>query len=209
MADPDALDFRELDGGLVAFIGVDGSHGVLQFREGQGWLLHAAGSVTWDALHQETYRQFRGDRVSAEEIRARGIALPEIPEADSLPPLRAWSENFRAQVPLETVPRPVRWRVEAASGTKRVYLVLEEDLYESSFGDGRFLYPVAAFWEVEEAHAFAAAKNAGLANSRPSHTVREVRLRMDHGRGELKAELAIEVFEHYSINDVIRLLHRP
>ena len=209
MADAAPLDFHDLDGGLVAFIGPEGFQGVLQFREAQGWLLHAAGSLAWDALHQAAYRASRGDRLKPEDVRARGIPLPAIPESDNLPPLKDWSENFRSSLPLQDVPRPIRWRVEAAAGPKPAFLVLEEDLYESALGDGRFLYPVAAFWEAAEAQAFASRKNAGAPSSRPSHTVKEVTLQIDHGRGVLRAALAIAMFEHYSLDDVVRLLDAP
>ncbi|MEK7467370.1 MAG: hypothetical protein AAB074_08150 [Planctomycetota bacterium] len=209
MPDPEAFDFRELDGGVVAFLGAEGFEGVLQFREAQGWLLHAAGSLAWDAFHQQAYRNFRGERLSPDDVRSRGIPLPAIPEGDGLPPLKNWSDNFRSSLPLKEVPRPIRWRVEAASGAKPAWVVLEEDLYESAQGDGRFLYPVAAFWEEAEAMSLAAMKNTGPTAAHPSHTVKEVKLRIDHGHGVMRAALGIGMFEHYSLDDVVRLLASP
>jgi len=190
------LDFYDLEGNLLAFIGPGGVGGVLQFSESGGWRLHTAGSVVWDAFHQAAFRNFRAEHVSADDVRARGILLPTVPE---MPPEKPWSSNFRSSLPLKDVPRALRLKLEAA-GQITVHLVLEEDLYESALGDGRFLYPAAVFWELEKARKFA------LPTPQMSRTLRDVRLRVDRSRRELHADLAIEMFEHYSLNDILRLL---
>lgn len=200
MASPVPLDYHDVDGTLVAFIGDEGNLGVLQFRQGQGWLLHTAGSVAWDAWHQAAFRNRRSSPVAAEELRARGFPTPEVPEAGNLPLLMDWAANFRATLPLTAVPAPVISRLSDSRGVGRVFLVLQEDLYESSFGDGKFLTPAAAFWEAADARAFI------LRQGKPGFTVKTVKLRVDAERRQLCADLGVELYEHYSIEDVVRLL---
>ena len=196
-----------LEGSVLAFLGTDGLDGVLEYYDNVGWRLHVAGSSRWDALHQGVFRNGKGRGLTAEALPAMGVPAPPVQSASELPPPVTWASNFAADRPLAEAPAALTKRVADAGGTMEVFLVLEEDRYESAFGDGRFLYPVAAFWEAEPAAAFVAGRAAPATDRYAAvHTVKSVRLWIDDAQGVLRADLGLRSFEHYDIDDVISRL---
>lgn len=97
-------------------------------------------------------------------------------------------------IPVAGVPNPVFTRLPG-----RVLVILEEDEYETKFGDGKFQYPRAAFWDEarakERRDQLAAAKGY-------LYTIQPVDIRRDAADGRFVAEVG----KDYSLADVVRLL---
>jgi hypothetical protein len=199
----------------VAFIGTWGDGGLWRWLPATGWTFHPRESTVWDGLHQEAYRNFKADPLTLSELEARGVPPPPV-DAHRGAPALAWEDNFRREMPLGNVPAFVRQRLGESERT--VYLILSEDEYETRLGDGKYLYPEAAFWDPSAAQAHLARLQQASAEYRkePSrslhytYTLKEVRLRADPLRRVLAAELGLNPYEHDSIEDVVRLLaERP
>jgi hypothetical protein len=80
----------------------------------------------------------------------------------------------------------------------RVWILLEEDEYETRFGDGRFLYATAAFWTESEATA-RVVRGTGIL-----YTVKTLDLVRD-GDG-VAGDLKLGPDEHYTLEKVVELL---
>ncbi|MBI2753730.1 MAG: hypothetical protein HYX46_09505 [Betaproteobacteria bacterium] len=210
-AGPTTCELYETDSVVVAFLGSWGSDGLLRHNGPSGWTFHPAGSVIWDSFHQGVYRNYKADRLTSEDLERRGIPPPPADQYSGAPAV-AWKDQFNAEIPLSAVPPGILDRLkEDASRERSVYLVLYEDVYETAFGDGCFLYPQAAFWTENEAQIYLRLRLAEE-SERPKNEVgykyrlKEIRLRADETGQKLAAALDIETYEHYSVDDVVRLL---
>ncbi|MDE2039832.1 MAG: hypothetical protein KGO96_08590 [Elusimicrobia bacterium] len=100
-----------------------------------------------------------------------------------------------------------------SGGPRQLWLVLYEDVYETTFGDGKFLYPAAAFWSSEDALRWMAAAPPPIRRTAKECalgyrlTMKPVSLSMADGR--LKADLSVGPCERYSLADVLRRLAQP
>lgn len=205
------LELYETDDGTVVAFADGAERGLLVFRAGSGWSVFPRGGTDWDAYHQLVHRQHRATRLTREDLAQRGIPLPPTDRIAATPAV-AWQDGFAARLDFRSVPATVLEEVRSRPGGEAsVHLVLFEDLYETAFGDGRFLYPETAFWDEAAALAFLRRKLDEEAR-RPrdevgrSYTRKAIRLRVDASRGVLFAELGIGEYEHYSLVDVVRLL---
>ncbi len=209
---PNACELYETDSEVVvAFLVSGGSGGLLRYDGRSGWTFHPAGSLVWDSFHQGVYRNHRASRLTSEDLERRGIPPPPADRYSGAPAV-AWKDQFNAEMSLSAVPPGILDRLtEDASRERSVYLVLYEDVYETAFGDGCFLYPQAAFWTENEARIFLRLRLA-KESERPKNEVgykyrlKEIRLRADETGQKLSAALNIEIYEHYSVDDVVRLL---
>lgn len=196
---------------LLIFIGHWGDRGVLRWHGEDGWTYFASGSLEWDSDHQEVYRNHRASPLTAQDLEKRGIPLPDIAAYHRDARSVSWTENFNANMPLEKVPpgKLAAFRARPAPG--EVYLVLFEDVYESSFGDGRYLYPKAAFWDEAHARDYLSRKEAEE-SARPKnecgyfYTLKAVPVRIDEDLKLLAAQLNVAAYEHYSLADIVELL---
>ncbi len=148
----DTVYFRDPDSEtLYACIGPMGANGVFRLRDAeQEWEYLVTESPTWDEIHQRIYRNFKMHRVKPEDLPGSLPTIPAKPSGD-VPP---FEDYFRPSQPILAVGYPnitdfLRPR-ENASCT--VYILLEEDRYETSFGDGEFHYLHDVFLRAEEAH---------------------------------------------------------
>ena len=80
----------------------------------------------------------------------------------------------------------------------RVWILLEEDEYETKYGDGRFLYATAAYWTESEAR-FRVVTGTGI-----RYTVKALDLVRD-GHG-VAGDLKLGPDEHYTLEKVVELL---
>ena len=144
-------EFQAFDCGadepVIAFLGVMGGDGLLIWRGAQAWEFHEPGSLTWDSQHQGTYRNSRGTPIDAQALAARGISCPD--PAAYPKTSRQWKDNFVSALPMSPALESALAAL-AGGATLPVHLILFEDRYETSFGDGKFLYPHAAFWDGEQ-----------------------------------------------------------
>jgi len=205
MADAsDAPDVFELDSGsFVVFLHPGG---VLIHHESSGWRFHPAGSVVWDSLHQAVYRNHRATRSSLKDLQERGIAVPPIAEHKDEPAID-WRNNFAAEMALDRAPPKVRAMLR--EGAISVYLLMLEDTYETHHGDGRFVYPAAAFRSAEDAQRERERREREEPDPAKrtwyQYAVKPVHIAATAGR--LVADLGLKDHEHVTVEDVVRLLN--
>lgn len=203
--------FENLSGTLLVFLGQRGSGGVLCLSKHGTWEFLPVNSLAWDGYHQEIYRNFRGERLDAKALADRGIELPPLDQYRNRPAL-SWRDNFTSEMALSEVPPDLRRRLP--SGAFPVFLVMLEDGYETAFGDGKFLYAERAYWSRVPAEQFledrrreaenpAAAKDPAQAQWY-RYALKEIRVTVDGDR--VRADLALETYEHVSLDKVLRLL---
>ena len=102
----------------------------------------------------------------------------------------------------------------AGGASLAVHLILFEDRYETSFGDGKFLYAHAAFWDAEQCQACLRRLieeeelkvAAGFYSLGYAFTAKEMSLRLDLATQRIEADLRIATYEHYDLNEVLLLL---
>lgn len=111
--------------------------------------LHPDGA-RWDAVHQRVYRNFRADRINQDQLPANLPPPPDSIAPDLLIPLPPPPPKIFLRDDYPNLDK----RLQNRDGAMPLYLVLMEDLYETSYGDGKFLYPEALFFSDEEARAF-------------------------------------------------------
>jgi len=117
-------------------------------------------------------------------------------------------------LPLAALSRPLLAALRSVCGTRApAWLLFEEDEYETTLGDGRFLYPCAAF--LDEAAACArvgqlVALDAGRRKDPGSlgtrYHLKAIELVRDESRNELRGDLKKESAEQVTLADVVRLL---
>lgn len=206
------LEFFSSDSETVmAFVAPAGVGGVLIHRKDSGWRFHPCGSLAWDGLHQEAYRNFKMDRLSAADLARLGVPLPA-PELYRDKPAMSWQDNFERQMDLAKVPAKIRARLD--KGSAQVFVVLSEDGYETSFGDGKFLYPDTAFWDEASARGFLAdrqreAQDWKRAPDPPKaqwyrYSLKPVKLRVSGD--QLFLDMEAGPYEHVDIDKVVRVL---
>jgi hypothetical protein len=120
-------------------------------------------------------------------------------------------------LPLSELSRPLLAALRALPGMRaEAWLVLEEDEYETKFGDGRFLYACAAFLHEAAARArldhlkgLDAARRKDPGTLGTLYHLKRVELLRDEARNELRGDLRKEAAERYGLADVVRLLATP
>ncbi|MHC9541498.1 MAG: hypothetical protein AB9903_18495 [Vulcanimicrobiota bacterium] len=205
------FDFYEVESTVIHFKGAMGSRGVLVYRPDDRWEYHSYGSILWDSLHQQVYRNHKGEALTEKDLNCRGIRLPRAEEYQYQTKGMDWKDNFESSISFAEVPGKLLSKLKRhPRDPKSVYLVLYEDCYETSFGDGRFLYPAAAFWTESDAlDEITNRQNNETDSARNEfyrYYVKEITVSVDESKKHIAADLNIEVYEHYSLNDIIRLL---
>lgn len=203
--------YETFSGTVLVFLGLQGSDGALRLSQGGAWEFLPAGSLAWDGYHQEIYRNFRGDPLDAKALADRGLELPPLGPYRNRPGV-SWQDNFPSKMPLAEVPAELRPRL--SPGMFPVFLVMMEDGYETSFGDGKYLYPERAYRDRAQAERFLEERRREAEDPTKAkdpakarwyrYTLKEIRVTVDGER--VSAELALESFEHVSVGDVLRLL---
>jgi hypothetical protein len=207
------FEIYEVGSTPVIFWGARGQKGALAFRQDTGWEFHPSESIPWDSYHQEVYRNFKGDRLTEADLKDRDIPMPSFEDYDKQPRILAWSDNFRSEMPYAEVPKHVLRELRGHKGEPvEVYLVLEEDFYETCFGDGKFLYPLAALWAKtaaeEEMKRLIEEERDPAARKWDRYSIKEAELSADDSKKTVTARLNIRLFEHYTIEDIMRLLKK-
>lgn len=105
------------------------------------WELLEYGSPRWDQVHQMIYRNGRLEEADPADV-ARLPPLPPIPPRSD----RSRESYFLPEQPVRAAEYPaLTATLRARGGSLPVYLVLLEDPYETSFGDGCYRDFEAAF----------------------------------------------------------------
>ena len=199
---------------IVAFVGEFGCDGVMIFRPPAHWHFHPPGSIVWDSVHQEVYRNHRAESKTAEDLRKSGVPLPPQEALPSpLPKAKKWEDNFRREIPFDEIPERLRSVLIGSPDPKTLFLVLYEDRYETAFGDGKFLYPKAIFSTEAAAQEFISSQASPPPKDDKKeielgyeYSLKRVILTADPGRKMLSGALGVGAYEHFSIDDILRLL---
>jgi hypothetical protein len=173
------------------------------------WRYIVPGSIAWDSLDQDIRYSHHDFDPCPPELSA---ALPPLPAIPSSKPL-AWKDNFEPKEPLRAGDFPALGRriAEMPDGKARFWFILEEDLYESRYGDGSFLYFHGLVFESEEsarasaeAHNLETARRERLDGSVGSeYSIRGFVVSIEAGR--LKpSEYEPRNFEHHEIEEILR-----
>ena len=125
-----------------------------------------------------------------------------------------WNNPFVNDVlPISDVPARLLATLRALPGTRvPVWVLFEEDDYETRFGDGRFLYPRAAYLAERDAVACLEEKRRENALRTDAHHLgylyhlKQAELVRDEAHDRLTATLDLKVGERLSIQDLMRLL---
>lgn len=206
--------FDIFSGPVVAFLGDYGLNGVLVYRPSEGWEFYNTGSTTWDAFHQTVYRNFRADSLTKLDLEERGIPYPPVEQYKNQPIIN-WQDNFTSEISIGKIsPRCLKLIRQWPLNKGIFYIVLEEDEYETSFGDGKFLDLKAAFWDKASAKKYMENKQRqGVLYRKKSefwykHSLKSVQAVFDSVNKKLFAELNIASYEHYSLDEILNHLEK-
>lgn len=161
------------------------------------WKYEPVGSKFYDAAHQSIYRnQHDFYLVDFESLKD---TLPSIPTTYE-PKVVAWSDNFpKPEFDKNKYPK-IFQRLSQSPEKKMVFwIVLYEDLYESRFGDGKFLYYHKVFISEELATHYSLEHSKG--NASYSTHIKEIYLRGDEV--DLEAAMPQSRPFHYDLNKVL------
>jgi hypothetical protein len=161
------------------------------------WKLINSNYDYWDAVHQRIYRNFRSDKIEKENLPPH---FP--PPPDSIPPDRI------NPTPPPPPPEPIRadkypalnnYLSKLDEKSQMVYLVLDEDLYESLQGDGEFHYPCKIFFDSESAALFTSSEH----DEYTKYHTRQGLIRLNDTFFECDVQRLL--FDHFSCEQVFSL----
>jgi hypothetical protein len=142
---------------LYACIGSEASKGIFRITEMDApapqWEFLAPRSPAWDSIHERIYYTPRTDRVPPDELPPNIPPIPPVPEGPFPPHEHYYTP--KDPIPRSRYPRVAEYIAERGEEPVTVYPVLAEDLWESKYGDGIFLYLKTAFFSKAEAKRFA------------------------------------------------------
>ncbi|MBF0498674.1 MAG: hypothetical protein HQM09_00965 [Candidatus Riflebacteria bacterium] len=206
--------FETHDDVIVAFVGEWGTKGVFRWSTDE-WTFFQHGSREWDQFHQMAFGTFRADPITPDTLAARGIPSPpdQAPELPPLPPSPPFDPTQK--IPLaETWPDTRPFLTEHPDEMRTFYLILFEDLYESYHGDGTYLYPHTAYLDKEQAERdYNLFIQITLRDTNPScgynYTMVEIPFKYVSGTKHVESIIQLDLFEHYSLFDILRQLIVP
>jgi hypothetical protein len=161
-------------------------------------------SEEWDSVHQYLFRNNNGIEISPFGGHCN---LPDLPPVPDSPP-EGWKEHFRGKAhgKVRDYPQLNFLLSEEASRRKTVYLLLHEDQYETSFGDGKFLYLAGVFVDREAflEHKSAREAQAGMWNA---YHDRAFTLEWDDDF-YYSNDFEMKTFDHYTFEETLKSLER-
>jgi len=106
-------------------------------KSGDDWEILERNSQRWNWFHQCIFRNHRADPISQERIKTL-LQLPQIISVSETHPPEFF---LTPKTPLfaKTFPTIRNYIQGSGKPSLPIYVVLLEDLYESKFGDGKFL----------------------------------------------------------------------
>jgi hypothetical protein len=158
----------------------------------------------WDSAHQYIFRQHDGIEIDPFELDFKLPDLPPIPE----PPPEGWKEHFREKAHARVNDYPHLFSALSDNSKRRliVYVILYEDQYETSSGDGKFLYFAGAFTNRD---TFLSRKNELDASAGHWYVyhAREFTLEWDEDF-YFSNDFEVRTFEHFTFEDTLTSLER-
>lgn len=182
---------------IYACVGAMAGEALFVMREppAGAWEFVVPNSPEWDATHQGIFRNARVTAVKPEKAAALP-PLPPIPRG----PFPEWKEHFLPRQPIRASKYPRVARYFAAGRHERVtlYVVLHEDIYETSFGDGEFHYFHAVFDAREDAERLMGGKRGEWERLH----LRSLTVRLDRGTFGFP-DFDMKLFDHYKPEEVL------
>ena len=149
-----SIEWYRTDSDLIlGFLGKKGSRGVYRYwlNESDTWEFCHAGTKEWDRYHQKVYWKGDADPIKFNELKGK---VPPIPR--KLPPraIRDVIDLPEKEAPYTSVTNELLEKINACPGRRvPVYVVLEENRYETVFGDGCFRHFESAFFDESSAQS--------------------------------------------------------
>ena len=204
LIDKSQTTFFETDGSVIASVGPMASTAMFRLdRQNQQqvqWSFLDPNSPKFDYFHQYIFRNQRASLLEPEEIKK----LPDLPE--SVPyEAKSREDDHRPTGNIQADNHPALKQILLArpSQARPVYVVLNEDTYETSCGDGCYRYLDAVFLDRAEAIEHIAAIDA--TRSHAGH-LRPLTVAMVDGHLDIP-DFKLGAFEHYNVADVLKLLN--
>ena len=196
-------NFEYFENGAIYVVAIDGgASGFFSLAFGNtNWGFINRGSVDWDSLHQNIYRNRHDFSPCTSEEIVRLPPLPPVPEAKII----QWKDNFDAsdRFPAKSFNQLKEVIIKNGAPTISYWIILFEDKYETSLGDGKFLYFEGIVFKTE--------KDA------TSFTLKKQKHWTEYHQKELKLSLnddfiVVEkgfaaTYEHYSVEKVIKRIN--
>jgi len=170
------------------------------------WEFVIPGSRRWDSLHQNIYFAHHDYDSCPKDIVD---TLPELPPVPTFKKME-WKDNFLplGKMLVEDFPFLSK-KIYENHGEMIFWIVLNEDLYETFFGDGKFLYFNGEVFNSEK-EVVSRIKNEEEASRNAEYPwtghmsilVKKIRLGLQGGR-IITYDSYPDVFEHFSIEKVL------
>ncbi len=163
------------------------------------WEFLIPNSPNWAWVHQRIYRNPRVEEIRPEHFPAPLPPLPETPPG----PFPESEDYFLPEKPLQASAYPlVRKFLNGQQGkSAKVFIVLEEDRYETMLGDGEFHDFDRVFLAKEEAERYMDRNR----DEWKSFHLREMTMKLDD---EVLAfpDFAHKLFDKHSVKEVVEAL---
>lgn len=189
---------------IFACFGKYASDGIFRLRVSNPrpvWEFVIPSSIEWDSIHQRIYRNFRTTKITSSTELSALPSLPPVPQG----PFPKWEDQFLLGEPVRVTKFPLTAAtvIEQESGCLKVFIVLYEDTYETSHGDGKFLYIKNVFLSNGDAERFAIANQEEWIE----YHFRRMTIKLDKDRFTFP-DFALELFDHFGPEEVLETLER-
>lgn len=136
--DPARIIYYESDGGYIyACVGPMAAEGLFRHpgfeRPGNTWEWIPGTSSIWNFAHQAIYRNGRWDELTSDKAAQLPPVVAEVSDEGAMAP-SVETETFAAS----TFPWLYRLLQQSPESVAPIFVVLQEDTYESLLGDGKF-----------------------------------------------------------------------
>jgi hypothetical protein len=118
--------------------GVDGFFVTQNNHQLKEWKFVAPGSIQWDSLHQNIFRNHHDYELCSEANIKQLPTLPDIPQYKPV----EWRQNFGStnSYSPSQFPNIFNHILKIKNKTLKFWVILYEDIYETAMGDGKFIY---------------------------------------------------------------------
>jgi hypothetical protein len=201
--DPQTATFYETDGSVIACVGTRATTAMFRLRRlpltaMPEWQWLSPSSEAFDYFHQTIYRNERADVLDGE----RHQDLPPLPDEVTQAMIQEQTVEPDAKVSVIEFPYIGQYLAERPGQSMQVYVVLREDKYETACGDGCYRYFDSVF--LQPRHAKDRINSIEVGGDY-SGSLRQLNIRRD-GQVITIPDHAPKLFEHYALQDVLRIL---
>ena len=195
------IQYYQEDGLFCACIN-HGHDGIFIYRlydENPTWEFVQPGTVSWDSLHQEIYRNYKFTPCKINEVYDLP-PLPQIPKVESI----QWKDNFLPdkETKASGYPNIRKLLKEFPDQSITLFILLFEDRYETALGDGKFLYYKGKIYFSESDAADYSEKNTSDEKYGPKYHVRSIKIRLENDSIN-PVDFEVGMFEHFELIKIL------